>query len=539
MKKQYSVQNRQYYVITAGMILLCVVFQLAGNFSFVRYRNPESVLASDQTDSYGVELMARMKEAPDYVNEKQMEYMVISSDFSGDSQETASVLETLEGMKKYHACVSLSEVKTMKVSSLPSTLKAVIICGDKEGAALSLQQRQELVARGIHMIYTQMPSVNGIRKNELAPLFGIYRMNGKLKQKGMRFTDEVFLGGNLDLEDISYTLEEVQLEPTCKIYAYGLKGRDGEQGKRNEELPPILWRNTVGKSKVFVVNGNFFEKDQGYGILAAILTQIYGDYLYPVVNASVMIYNALPYQGTADEKRLKELYGRDSLRFQTDILLPDLVSICKRLDIVPTFYTDTESRITRMDYFRHSVLDLQGEILYKENAPSFPVLVTGFQKDDGELTKLYSTGSAFGIVVHKVDVSELMNPKDEAANWVTASRDYTRFIAYYKEDFGDFECMTAREASTRYMEYRLMKPHITYSEDCIDVEIEQMPEKAGFLLRTDRVVGEAEGCKIHKLCEGAYLIETGQSHFQIPLQEGNARYQGDFSEQKMDGGMGE
>lgn len=528
LKKQYSVQKRQYYVITAGMILLCVVFQLVGNFSFVQYRDPEAVLASEQMDSYGMELTARMKEAPDYVNEKQMEYMVISKDFSGDSQEAASVLETLEGMKKYHACVSLSAVKNMKVNRLPSTLKAVIICGDKEGEALSLQQRQELVARGIHLIYTQMPSVNGIRKNHLASLFGINRMNGKLKQKGMRFTDEVFLGGNLDLEDISYTLEEVQLEPTCKIYAYGLKGRDGEQGKSNEQLPPILWRNTIGKSKVFVVNGNFFEENKGYGILAAILTQIYGDYLYPVVNASVMIYDSLPYEGTANEKRLKELYGRDSLRFQTDILLPDLVSICKRLDIVPTFYTGTDNRISDMDYFRHSVVDLQGEVLYEENTPSFPALVTGFHKSDDELTKLYSAGSAFGILVHKVDVSELMKPKDDDANWVTASRDYTRFIAYYKEDFGAFESMTAREASTRYMEYRLMKPHITYREDCIDVEIEQMPEKASFLLRTDQVVDEAEGCRIRKLCEGAYLIETGQSHFQIPLQEGNARYQGDF-----------
>ena len=210
-------QKRQYYVITAGIILLCVGFQLVGNFSFVQYRDPEAVLASEQMDSYGMELTARMKEAPDYVNEKQMEYMVISKDFSGDSQEAASVLETLEGMKKYHACVSLSAVKNMKVNRLPSTLKAVIICGDKEGEALSLQQRQELVARGIHLIYTQMPSVNGIRKNHLASLFGINRMNGKLKQKGMRFTDEVFLGGNLDLEDISYTLEEVQLEPTCRF----------------------------------------------------------------------------------------------------------------------------------------------------------------------------------------------------------------------------------------------------------------------------------------------------------------------------------
>lgn len=531
----YYVQNKQFYAITALMLFLFVIFQLVGNFTLVQYSNPKSALEEKMTDRHTTELTAQVKEASDYVSEKQMEYLVISRAFSEHDMEVSSVLETLEGMKKMHACVLLSKAEHIEVSRLPETLRAVIICGDKEGIALSEKQREELMARGIHIIYTQMPSTNGILKNHLTSMLGIYRMHGKLRQKGMRFTDEIFLGGILDLAEISYTLEDVELEPTCKVYAYGLKGRKGEKVKNNENLPPILWRNTVGKSKIFVVNGRFFEENKGYGILAAILTQIYGDYLYPIVNASVMIYDSIPYDGPVNKELLMELYGRDSLQLQTDILMPSLVSTCKRLGIVPTFYTSAGSSLPEMDYFENSILSLRGELLYKENAPvkpmdisrpegriwnkcpNIPVLITSFKKNDSDLTKLYSIGSAFGMVVHKVDVSTIINPKSLEDNWINVSKDYARYIAYYKEDFGAFDSVTAQEASARYMEYRLMEPHMTYHENSIDVKIAHRPETASFILRTDKQVEEGEGYTLKKMCEGAYLIETGKNHICIPL----------------------
>ena len=537
IRKQYSVRHRQFYATAFLVLFLFMIFQLVGNFSMVQYRDSKAVLQEKMTDRNSTILMKQMENAMDYVSEEQMEYLVISRDFSESGMEVSSVLETLEGMKKYHACVRMSEAENLKICELPKTLRAVIICGDKEGTALPEKQRGELVARGIHIIYTQMPSINGIRKNHLASLFGISRMNGRLRQRGMRFTDEVFLGSILDLEDITYTLEDVELEPSCKIYAYGLKGRNGKKVQNNEQLPPILWRNTMGKSKIFVVNGRFFEENKGYGILAAILTQIYGDFLYPVVNASVMIFDSIPYDGPANEELLKKLYGRNSGQFQTDILLPDLVSTCKRLGIVPTFYSSAGSSVPEMEYFENSVLNLGGMLLYRENAPvkpvdisrpegriwkhcpDIPVLITRFRKNDSDLTKLYSIGSAFGMVVHKVDMSEIINPKSTEDNWIKVSKDYACYIAYYKEDFGAFESVTAKEASNRYMEYRLMEPHITYHADFIDVKITHRSRKASFILRTDKKVKPAEDYVLTKLCEEAYLIETEKDHIRIPMGE--------------------
>ena len=545
-KNHYRLRTKIFFLVTAEMVALYLVFQLVGNFSFFEYRNPEASLKAKMSDRNLLELSEKMKNALNYESKEQMEFLVISKDFSEDSMEVSSVLETLEGMKLAHYCVRMTEADSIEVENLPDTLRGVIICGDIKAEALRKEQREELVARGIHIIYTQMPEAKAIRNNHLESLLGIQKMNGILKQQGMRFTDEVFLGGILDLEEIAYPLEDVELKPTCKVYAYGLKGLEGDHVKRNEQLPPIMWRNVVENSKIFVVNGKFFEENKGYGILTAILTQIYGDYLYPIANASVMIYDSIPYDGVANESLMKQLYSRDSLQFQTDILMPNLVSICKRLDVVPTFYTSAKNTLPEMDYFERSVLSLHGELIYVENAsvkamdisspegriwnqyPNIPVIVSGYKKNDDDMTKLYSIGSTFGVVVHKVDVAKIINPDSEDMNWVKVAKDYSEYIAYYQEDFGAFESMTAQEASIRYMEYRLMKPHVTYHENDIEVQVEDMAGKVSFILRTEKEIEKASGCDYKKLCKGAYLIEAEKDCFNISLQQKYASFQGNF-----------
>lgn len=540
-KRHYRLQKKHFFAITAEILFLFLVFQLIGNFSFVEYSNPTVSLQEKRIDPHLLTLAAQIENESDDKVTEPMKYLVIGRDFSAENKEVSAVLETLEGMKLTYSCVKMTQAGQIKGEELPDSLKAIIICGDTQGSVFSERQREALLARGIHLIYTQMPTAEGIRKNKLESLLGIAKLQGMKKQQGMRFIDEVFLGGMLELEEISYEAEEVELEASCKLYAYALKNEEGE-----EAHAPLLWRNTVGKSKVFVVNGAFFEAYQGYGILAAILTQIYGDYLYPVINASVMIYEGLPYFGKADEEWMKMHYSRDSLQFQSDILMPNLVSICKRLDIVPSFYTSAENKMPEMDYFERAVLDLSGELVDAETAAvkavsvldlggrifsecsNLPVTALGFQKEEEQLARLYSLASAFGIVVHKVDIAELMNPESEKLNWVTAAKDYSEYLAYYREDFGSLKSMTAQNAAICYMEYLLMEPHISYGENCITVQIASMPKKASFFLRTKKTIEGTENCNYKKLKEGAYLIETQQSEFTIFLQEENAVYQGDF-----------
>lgn len=545
--KKYRIQRKIFFSITILMLFIACLFQVIGNFTFFEFPNPQTTLAENMVSEKLTVLTENMKDVNRYETAQNPEYLVVSKDFLASNMEVSSVLETLEGMKLWHQSVSYKEAELMDFQDINESVETVIVCGDESGNALTRKQLDCLLEKGIHIVYTQMPSAEAIRKNDLGEIFGIYKMNGVLDQKGMRFVDDVFWGGNLELEDIEYALEDVELHSTCKIYAYGLKVVDKEIVERNEQLPPLMWRNTIGDSKIFVVNGKFFEENKGYGLLTAILTNIYDDYLYPIVNASVMIYDSIPYDGVANEEMMMEIYSRDSLQFQTDILVPSIVSICKRLDIIPTFYTSADRTLSQMDYIQRAVLELGGEVMYQEDAqvkaidisnpegriwdeyPDLPVIVTGFEKNDEDMTKLYSIGSTFGIVVHRVDISKIINADSKEMDWVNVSKDYSNYIAYYQEDFGYLERMTAKDASIRYMEYMLMDPVITYKEDRIDVHIENMPSEASFVLRTEKQIDEVENGTFEEIGDQIYLIETKQDNCSILLKKNKDDvYQGTF-----------
>ena len=545
-KRKNLLRKKQFFVISLLIIILFLVFQLVGNFSFIQSMDPSVEMDEEKIDEHLERLTQQMKTVSDYQTEESPEYLVFSEGFEENIKETMSVLETLAGLKHTHMCVNASDSSDLELSEYMDSLQGVIICGDKEGNVLSRSQLQKFIDKGIPIIYTQMPEAEAIRENGLDDVFGIYQLNGMARQKGMRFLGKVFVGGNMDLKNIEYSMEDVELLPTCKVYAYALNESEEETDTKNEELPPIIWRNTMQNSKIFVVNGTFFEENQGYGILTSILSQIYGDYLYPIANALVMIHDSLPYDGVTDEELMKKMYGRNSLRFQTDIFVPDIISLCKREDIIPTFYSSASSEMKEMDFFKRSIIDLEGELADEKSArvkaidtfgqkgriweeyPNIPVTASGYKKKDANLLKLYSIGSAFGFVVHKVDASEIVNPESEAFNWVSVVKDYGKYIAYYQEDFGKLESRTAKNASICYMEYRLMEPHISYGENRIDVKINHMPGKASFVLRTEKKIEDVAGCQYTKLGDDVYLIKTENDSMSIILKEENAVYQESF-----------
>ncbi|WKY48300.1 DUF2194 domain-containing protein [Eubacteriaceae bacterium ES3] len=541
-------RKRIFTVITVILFLLLIIFQVTGNFSFIRYHDPEEILLEEMENAYLDEMALEVKSLGGFTSSVDPEILVINEEYAQSNMEVSAILETLDCMKVKYMCLTRAEVQSQNSLQIPNSIETVIISGDTEGDTLSQSQIEWLNQKGINFIYTSMPKAAGIEKNNLYGLMGIKALNGIIEQVGMRFTDDVFLGGLLEVKDIKYQLEDVELMASCKEYAYGLKVKDEEVVERNEQLPPLLWRNTYGDSKVFVVNGDYFTSNMGYGLLTAMLVSLHGDnYMYPVANMSVMIFDSIPYDGLANEELLQELYSRDSLQFQTDILLPSLISTCRRLDIIPTFYTSSDETLRQMDYFRRSILDLHGELIFSESAqvsardisipegkiwdqyPDIPVIITGFEKSDADILRLYSISSTFGAIIHRVDTAEVIVPETEADNWVNVEKEFSKYIALYLDDFAPLEELTASDASIRFMEYRYMMPTITYEENKILAKIDNMTDQASFVLRTDKEIEEVDGGQYYEIDENAYLIETTNEEFSIQLKNPeNDIFQGNF-----------
>lgn len=537
---KYKMRTRFFFLMTFFVLLLFVLFQIFGNFAYLKYRNPKNALEQKMDQRKIEEMTEKVRGAYNYETNDNPNCVVISNTFSNRNMEVSSVLETLEGGKISHLCLKQDQVDEMNFDELPDSLQCVIVCNDKEGMSLSQEQIMRLVEKKITIIYTQMPDAQAIEDQELQEVFGIEKLNGVLEQKGMRFTDDVFAGGILELDSIRYKLEDVDLEPSTKVFAYGSmenvkKDKTGET--KNEDLPPLMWRNTYQGCKIYVVNGEFFVENKGYGLLTAIFSDMEEDYMYPVINASVMIYDSIPYVGSVDEELLDRLYSRNAERFQSDILLPDIISICKRLDIVPTFYTHADASMRHMNYFERSVLSLDGELVYKENAdivakdisrpegriwddyPSLPIIVAGYDKNDDDLNRLYSIGTTFGCVIHSVDIAQIVNPESDDYDWVKISKAYSKYIAFYQEDFGALDRLTATEASERYMEYLIEEPTIVHDGNKIHVKVDQMGKSASFVLRTDKEIKDiTEGATYKRFGDNSYLIKTTVDDFTLTLK---------------------
>lgn len=177
--------------------------------------------------------------------------------------------------------------------------------------------------KGKNIIFTSMPEVDYIYESGLGEIMGIRNITKSQNQQEVKFLPGFMLGGLLEFKNLDFTAPEVQLLSTAKSYVIGRKGS------------AIIWRNTYNGSEVYVINGPFMETNSGYGILSAVLSQIYTDYIYPVINAKVFSYTGLPYIGYKNTDELEKIYNRNAMQLQKDILIPDILSLTKSRSIIP------------------------------------------------------------------------------------------------------------------------------------------------------------------------------------------------------------
>lgn len=189
------------------------------------------------------------------------------------------------------------------------------------------EQLEQLIEEQKTLIFLSLPTQDYIEQYDLNELLGIRKVFGQHTQKELNLVSGFMLGGFHQFEDLIYNALDLDLLFSTKVYAYGKKTQD--------KGSPVIWRNTYNNSEVYVVNGPFMETDASDGITSAILAEIEEDYIYPVLNARLMVYESFPYVSDKNKKQLEKNYNRDAMRVQHDILFPDLLSINKLRGFIP------------------------------------------------------------------------------------------------------------------------------------------------------------------------------------------------------------
>ncbi len=333
---------KRYLGLALVIILLLIILFGISNLEYFIKRNKD-VLDSKKDIHI---------EASDYSNIIERNGLY-SDGFTLVSEKGSIIEDGLKSAKIKHFLVSsLSHIKSVDDNLI---LDSSILKNSED-----LNIIQNFIDEKKTIVFLNMPELKYIEDYKLNEILGISSIKKETNQNKLNIVPGFMLGGFHEL-DIDYISSNIKLLSTTKVYAFG------------EDNLPIIWRNIYKGSQIYVVNGPFMETQASYGILSAILSEIYEDYIYPIVNTRLMTYEGFPYISYENKEKLEELYNRDAMNFQHDILLPDILGINKRRQFVPNGYLSigfedklknniNEYNLQQINGFKTQIYKVGGEI---------------------------------------------------------------------------------------------------------------------------------------------------------------------------------
>ena len=140
--------------------------------------------------------------------------------------------------------------------------------------------------------------------------------------------DELQPPQNLDLKNV---LPWYDISAGTKTYMAGYLPAQEQQamGLNREDLPAVVWRNSLGDGCVFAVNGDFMRGESALGFLDAMVYESRSYALYAVVNAKNLCVTGFPDLTVENEDQMARVYVFDTRQLCRDVLWPSLVAASK------------------------------------------------------------------------------------------------------------------------------------------------------------------------------------------------------------------
>lgn len=337
--------RRQFFTITIIMLVLVVLFQFTGVLKDRWNEYDKNKYAESASSEITAADAFRSGKSDANI---QGEYVVLI----GEESETAIgkmanawCAYTKQDLFSY---TSLNEVSwNVLTQSRLVLIDSNYIDFGKETAML-----RQAVEQGASLVFCNLPDVEVIDGNrQLQLLLGIHTvLREEITLEGVELFGDFLLGGTAiyqaeteedeKRQDMDLTVPWYSVYANTKTYMMGLLDKDdfgGEDALKNETLPSIIWRNSIGEQEVFVVNGDYMEGVTALGILSAMVYEMQEYSLYPVVNAQS--FSVVNFAGLSSEEddTMQEFYSRTQKTAFQDLFWPSLVSIYSQSGDKPTF----------------------------------------------------------------------------------------------------------------------------------------------------------------------------------------------------------
>ena len=220
----------------------------------------------------------------------------------------------------------------------------VLLLLDGDALEQDTQQSAEAltayVQDGGTVIFCSLPSYETIQSCEaLRLLLGIQQLRSPSVEVLEYWLYQGFLlGGDVcypydalqppkDL-DIENVLPWYDISAGTKTYMVGYLPAQEQQtmGLNREDLPAVVWRNSLGDGCVFAVNGDFMRGESALGFLDAMVYESRSYALYAVVNAQNLCVTGFPDLTVENEDQMARMYVFNTRQLCRDVLWPSLVA---------------------------------------------------------------------------------------------------------------------------------------------------------------------------------------------------------------------
>lgn len=445
--------RRQFFSITVIMMVLLVMFQLTGVMKDYWNEYQTNEYAADEPD----DMWQNAFESKSDAENVDGKYVVYIGDTENSAIGKMAKIWCQYTKKDFIGYSSLAEAEEKSISECSFLmLDSEYLDFDTDTDVL-----YDWAEAGKNMIFCNMPETEKLYENEalkqLLGIFSVYEKN--VTVDGIDLYEGFLLGGRSIYEAVGEDKEQQDLElsmpwyatyANVKRYMIGLVPEDFYNGTKikNEDMPSIIWRNNIGESRIFVVNGDYMSDVTALGICSAMEYEMNEYSLYPVVNSqNVSVLNFAGFSNEFDDK-LNEEYSRDQQAVFQDLVWPSLHSVFVSSEDKPTYFMSPQ-----LDYSDIYEADSDKLVYYMK--------LIGEAKAEAGLSSLQSSETEVEDKLKKdMAFYEELIPEYKFSSLYMSDMDFDN------SDYTDYE----KDVRTIGVEYSSDEAPVKYTEDGIVVQ---------------------------------------------------------------------
>lgn len=529
-KEKNQLERNLFYNTVVILFCLFCVFLLFSNLDFLWERvslKKESVQVS------GYETLNKLEENKKVSPKQPVIY------FWGDTDADIMVKHQLDNMKEAY----------VQVDDIKKCVDAEILFAHKK-----MYSREEILhlrylsQHGTVICMLGLPQEESLNVAHVKLFLGIAECKTETEKTGYRLAEKILFGRIYESEENFQTMD-IELKQRTEVYVSAL---EEEEAIENYNLTPLFWRykESEERNSVYVIDEVLLQNEVGYALISFLMSDIYGTYMYPVVNAYCFAVQGMPFSEKYESDFLHKKYGKDSLGVENDILFPEVKRCEEKYGVFSTLYSREaesikETENTLLQYYLEDIKRSEGVIgsYTDENgcqvdipyANRLKVWTPEFSWKEGEVIQIpydemsdeaqenliiQDMGEARASGFHCVSVDmDAFLYEDTSFEWIEYVKKLETILGTEKKELYWLDRMTVDDAVYRIKSHEIMQPVFTYEEDRILVEILNFSGDAFFYLYTDKEVDETIGAECLKISDGIYFVSTKNANLEIKLSE--------------------